>query len=185
MYQKKGILTTLKQITVEDAEDIVKLRNDKKFNKFLYQQALTIQKQIQWIQSKQGLQNEVNFKVLDIHNNFVGTVSIYNIQNGRGEFGRYIVKNPINAIESELLLLKFCFEDLKMKSIYCNTNTNNVNVWNQHTKLGFKYIDKVTEYVGSTADIKVEAIRQEISFKDYTSFNFDSIYQLINKFTLR
>lgn len=185
MYQKKGILTTLKQISVEDAEDIVRLRNDEKFNKFLYQYPLTIQEQIHWIQSKQGLQNEVNFKVLDIHNDFVGTISIYNIQNGRGEFGRYIVKKPINAIESELLLLKFCFEDLNMKSIYCNTNTNNVNVWNQHTKLGFKYVGKVKEYVGSSADIEVEAIRQEILFKDYTSFNYDSIYQLINKFTLR
>lgn len=185
MSQIKGIVTTIKKLTIEDAAEVVKLRNNENYNMFLFQQPLTIEEQIQWIIHKNSAENEVNFKVQDLNNNFVGTISIYNIENKKGEFGRYIVKNPINAIEAELLLLKYCFTTLKMELVYCNTNINNINVWNQHTKLGFKNITTITEYVGTEHNIPVEAMHQQISVEDYLNFNYEKIYQLIQKFKLK
>ncbi|MBL0079445.1 MAG: GNAT family N-acetyltransferase [Bacteroidetes bacterium] len=154
MFKFKGKLTSLIQLNISDAAEIVNLRNDEKFNKFLFQEPISLEEQKKWINNKNTLETEVNFKITDANNNFVGTISIYNIENHKGEFGRYIAKNPINAIEAELLLLKFCFEELKLKAVYCFTNINNIKVYSQHTKLGFKDIGIVSVNVGSASNIK-------------------------------
>ncbi len=186
MFKFKGKLTSLIQLTISDATEIVNLRNDEKFNKFLFQETISLEEQKKWINNKNSLETEVNFKITDVNNNFIGTISIYNIENGKGEFGRYIAKNAINAIEAELLLLKFCFEELKMTVVYCYTNIKNENVYRQHTKLGFKDVGIISVNVGSASNVKkVDAIHQEISYDDYIHFNYENIYHLINKFAQR
>jgi RimJ/RimL family protein N-acetyltransferase len=182
MFSIKGIKTTLEEITVLDAADIVKLRNDPANNKFLFQKEITIQDQIDWINKYMHNADVKNFKVINNENEFKGTISIYNIIDKKGEFGRYIVTNPINAIEAEYLLLKICFERLGLDTIYCQTNHENIAVWGQHTKLGFRETAKIDVNVGSNADVLVKAIVQEITAKEFKTFNYEKILNLIKSF---
>jgi len=178
----RGIKTVLTEISAADAEDIVNLRNDPANNKFLFQKPISIDEQLTWIKKNKGLEEAKNFKITNIDNEFKGTISIYNIEDGRGEFGRYIVTNPVNAIEAEYLLLKICFEQLGMNAVYCQTNTDNKAVWGQHVKLGFRELGTKEVSVGSNADVMVKALIQEITADQFKQFNYDKIIKLIKFF---
>ena len=182
MLSIRGIKTILTEISEADAEDIVNLRNDPANNKFLFQKPISIEEQLNWIKRNMGLEKAKNFKVTNIDHEFKGTISIYNIEEGRGEFGRYIVTNPVNAIEAEYLLLKICFEQLGMKAVYCQTNMDNKAVWGQHVKLGFREIETKEVSVGSNADVMVKAVIQEITNDQFKQFNYDKIIKLIKFF---
>jgi RimJ/RimL family protein N-acetyltransferase len=177
-----GIQTRLTEISETDAADIVKLRNDPNNNKFLFQKELTVENQIDWIRKNKDRDDARNFKVTDHDNAFRGTISIYNIEDNRGEWGRYIVTNPINAVEAEYLLLKICFEKMGMKAVYGQTNIDNKSAWRQHIKLGFREIEIKEVPVGTHMDVMVRAVIQEITAEEFRAFNYDKILKLLEYF---
>ncbi len=182
MISIRGKKTILTEITEADAEDILRLRNDPAHNKFLFQKPISPEEQINWIKRNKDDVKGRNFKVTNLANEFKGTISIYNIVDGRGEFGRYIVTNPVHAIESEYLLLDMCFGQMGLKSVYCQTNIENNPVWRQHTKLGFREIERKEVIVGTDSSVKVIAIIQEITAEEFKAFNYEKIISLINFF---
>ncbi len=177
-----GIKTILTELTEEDAADVIKLRNDPANNRFLFQKPITVEQQVEWIKNNKNSDKAKNFKVTDINKEFKGTISIYNIENGRGEFGRYIVTNPVNAIEAEYLLLRVCFEQLKLNAVYCQTNLLNKAVWGQHLKMGFKQTGTKEVIVGTAGEVSVTAVVQEITAEEYRNFNYEKIIKLIKMF---
>jgi RimJ/RimL family protein N-acetyltransferase len=177
-----GIKTILTELAEKDAPDVIKLRNDPANNRFLFQKPITVDQQIDWIKKNKGSETAKNFKVTDMAGEFKGTISVYNIEEGRGEFGRYIVTNPVHAIEAEYLLLKVCFEQLGMKAVYCQTNLLNKSVWGQHTKLGFRHLGNKEVIVGTTGEVSVTAVVQEITDEEYRKFNYEKIIKLIKMF---
>jgi RimJ/RimL family protein N-acetyltransferase len=182
MLSIRGIKTILTEIAEADAQDIVNLRNDPANNKFLFQKPISVDEQLNWIKNNMGSEKARNFKVTNTDNEFKGTISIYNIEEGRGEFGRYIVTNPVNAIEAEYLLLKICFEQLEMNGIYCQTNLLNRAVWGQHLKLGFRQTGTKEVIVGTEGDVSVTAVVQEITAEEFRNFNYEKITKLIKMF---
>ena len=182
MRTVNGIQTKLVEISENDAEDIVKLRNDQSNNKYLFQKPLTVEGQRKWILENQKKNDAVNFKVLNTKKEFTGTISIYDIKNGRGEFVRYIVSNALNAVESEYLLLKFCFTDLNLNTVYCQTNIENKKSWKLHLKLGFKPVETKKVLVGSAPQIFVDAYIQEIHKTEFENFNYEEIFELLKSF---
>src|SRR5882672_11665224 len=92
----RGIKTILTEITASDAADIIKLRNDPANNKYLFQNEISLAEQLDWINKNSNRSDVKNFKVTNLDDEFKGTISIYNIRDGKGEFGRYIVTNPVN-----------------------------------------------------------------------------------------
>ena len=182
MITIKGIKTILTELTEGDAEDVVRLRNDPANNKFLFQKPITVEDQLNWIRKNRDADDAKNFKITNLDNEFKGTISIYNIRNGEGEFGRYIATNPVNAIEAEYLLLKVCFEQLGMRAVYCQTNFENKAVWSQHLKLGFKEKGRKDVTVGTGGNITVVAVIQEITAEEFRNFNYEKIIKLIKFF---
>jgi RimJ/RimL family protein N-acetyltransferase len=182
MLSIRGIKTNLTEITEADAADIVKLRNDPANNRFLFQKKLTVKDQTEWIKTNKDKTDVKNFKVTNLSDEFKGTISIYNIVEKRGEWGRYIVTNPINAIEAVYLLLKICFEEMGLKNVYGQTNIENKAVWHQHMKLGFREVETKEVLVGSDMNITVMAIVQEITAEEFRAFNYDKIIKLIRFF---
>ena len=178
----RGIKTILTELSEEDAVNVVNLRNDPAHNKFLFQTPITVDDQVNWIKKNRDAEDAKNFKITNLDNEFKGTISIYNIRDGKGEFGRYIATNPVNAIEAEYLLLKLCFEQLGMKAVYCQTNAENKAVWSQHLKLGFKEKERKDVTVGSMGDIKVQAVIQEITAEEFRNFDYGKIIKLIKFF---
>ena len=175
----EGVATDLIEVSEADAEDIVKLRNDPNFNTFLYQSPLSINDQKNWIKKNREQKNSVNFKVVNKKGDFKGTISIYGIKDRRGEFGRYIVTNPVQAIESEYLLLKYCFEKVDLLAVFCQTNINNERVWKQHAKLGFTNKGTIEVAVGSGTGTLVQAVFQEITREEFQGFDYSPIIKMI------
>ena len=182
MITVRGIKTILTELGEGDADEVVKLRNDPANNKFLFQKPITVDDQVSWIRKNRGAEDAKNFKITNLDNEFKGTISIYNIRDGAGEFGRYIATNPVNAIEAEYLLLKVCFEQLGMNAVYCQTNAENKAVWSQHLKLGFKEKGRKDVVVGTTGDINVQAVIQEITAEEFRNFDYSKIIKLIKFF---
>jgi len=178
----EGIKTRLEEVSESDAADIVELRNNPAYNKFLFQKPLTVEDQLAWIKKNKNRADAKNFKVTDRDGSFKGTISVYNIVDGRGEWGRYVVNNPVHAVEAVYLLLKVCFEQMNMKSVYGQTNIENKAVWHQHPKLGFREVEIKEVPVGSDWNVMVKAIIHEITAEEFKNFNYSHILKLVSFF---
>jgi RimJ/RimL family protein N-acetyltransferase len=174
-----GFLTALIEVSENDAADIVVLRNNPEVNRFLSSQTtITIAQQEAWIAQNKVKEDNIYFKIFDTKNaNFRGTIALYSIEKGKAEFGRFIATNAIAAIEAEYLLLKYGFEILGLKEIYCCTVKENKKVWQQHLKFGFTTI-------GEDYDERIEAERviQSLQNTDFQVFDYEKILSTIKKF---
>jgi RimJ/RimL family protein N-acetyltransferase len=176
----EGIKIKLISMMEEDAQDFVTLRNNPEYNRFLSNrnQQITVGGHLNWMRN---LNNQFDFKiVLKDNNTFSGGIALYDIVTlpetniYQAEFGRYIAINSISAVESEFMILKFGFDILKLKRIYCNTVKKNEKVWKQHLKFGFRII-------GEDYDERIDEIRvmQEIYYDEFKNHDYSSIEKLL------
>lgn len=173
-----GIVCTLEKVEFDDAQDIINLRNQNRIRKFLSNKSyISLSDQISWQKKQAKNINDFYLKIIGQSGEFGGTISLYNIKNRKGEFGRYICVDPIMAIDSELCLLKLGFEVLGLEVIYCRTVLENEKVWKQHKKFGFK--DKK---VISDKELGFELLLQEITKDQYYNWNYESIKKTIHRF---
>ena len=138
-----GKYTVLRSVMKDDAEFILSLRLDDKLNRYINKVENSIEKQREWIEKQQQRENDYYFIIQNTDQNPVGTISLYNIEGNRAEFGRWVSKGSvINNIESVLLLHKFGFEDLMLSEIYTNTVADNKSVLNFHKRFGARLAEK-------------------------------------------
>lgn len=177
--QIEGIKMKLVTISEPDAQDMVDLRNNPAYNKFLSNanQVITPDHQLNWMRNVMDRQDCIDFKVVTKNGNtFCGTIALYDIEDGQAEFGRYMATNAVAAIESEYLILKFGFETLGLDRIYCNTVKDNTKVWQQHTKYGFR---KTGEDFDSR--INMERVCQEITQEEFRQFDYSSLLSIVER----
>jgi RimJ/RimL family protein N-acetyltransferase len=168
---------------MEDSEFIASLRSMPATNKFLSNEGkISIEQQNKWLTNFLQTNNAYYFIIKDIKTkNKTGTISLYNINEDerKAEFGRYICVNNVNAIESELMLLKFAFNMLNLKELYCRTAEENIKVWNQHYKYGFE--DNGFEILDGKKKLKLR--KQKITFDRFKSYDYHRIITIIDKFS--
>lgn len=175
----KGIKAKLIEVSEIDANDIITIRNNSVNNKFLSSsREISEDEQKSWIQSNRKRKDNYYFKITNFTDSFFGTISIYNIKNGEGEFGRFISMNPLLAVEAEYLIMKFGFEELSLNKIYCKTILENKSVWNQHYKFGF--VDEGDPIFDESlkAYLKIQYISKDI----FLCFDYRKILGLISRF---
>lgn len=167
---------------MEDSQFIAGLRSMPTTNKFLSNEGnISIEQQNKWLTNFLQTHNAYYFIIKDIKTkNKTGTISLYDINEDerKAEFGRYICINNVNAIESELMLLKFAFKILNLKEVYCRTADENIKVWKQHYKYGFE--DKGFEMLDGGKKLKLRI--QKITFDRFKSFDYERIITIIDKF---
>jgi len=176
--QFKGKNTILRYVIESDASAILEMRNNPIINRFLSSSiTLSINDQLHWLKLNLGKTNQHYFMILNSKEIPVGTISIYNIKNGTGEFGRYICTKPLQSAESERMILQIAFEHLKLQYLYCRTAQSNESVWRQHLKFGFS--DCGNEF---DSDLNFELHVQGITIDAYRNFDYSKIDQLISRF---
>jgi len=173
-----GNATILEEVTPDDAQLLCDLRNDPQRNRFLSSTAtISIEDQKAWTKMNAAKKDNFYFKVLDKKSgDFCGTVAIYDKVGTKAEFGRYVCTKPLQAIESEFLILKFGFDVMYLDTIFCRTVKDNKNVWNQHYKYGFKDIRE--EVLGPR---KMLHMIQELHKDEFSNFDYSFIDKLIDR----
>lgn len=179
-----GDCTILREVNFNDAAFIAGLRSDPKIYEFLSSSApISQDSQRVWLKKYFEAKDGYYFIIENIFlSKSVGTISLYNIDylKNEAEFGRYISLDPINALESELMLLEFCFKIINLDSVYCRTADKNVKVWKQHLSFGFRDIGFEEE-----KEKNMLLRRQLITKEEFEKFNYSKIKSLINRFKNR
>jgi RimJ/RimL family protein N-acetyltransferase len=136
-----GLCYRLRPVVVDDATMIVEVRlSDSERNKFVHPILPDPNEQVKWIKNYYTCESDYYFVIENrLTSNAEGLIGIYNIKNGMGEWGRWVIKpGSFAAIESVNLLYKVAFNELGMSEIYCRTITENESVVSFHDAIGEK-----------------------------------------------
>ena len=174
-----GIHTVLHTIDCEDAQNIIQLRNQPQINKHLSSsREISLIEQKQWLFDNAQKKDGIYLKIISKKDNcFCGTISIYNVDIERNaEFGRYICTRSLQAIEAELLIVRFAFDVMKLNNLYCRTAALNTKVWRQHYEYGF--VDNGEELF---EEKNIILKRQNLTQSYYSNFDYSNFDNLLNK----
>ena len=144
----KGKAVNLRPINLSDAEFIVKLRTNKKLNRYIHNETINKNIQITWIKKYLERDNDYYFIIERVKDeNSVGLISIYNIKNNCAEWGRWLLSDGNNfAIESVQLIYKIAFELLELDYVYCRTVAANRSVVSFHNSCGLKQVNIIKNH---------------------------------------
>lgn len=114
-YKLKGKYVNLRSVTEDDAEFILKIRNNPQISKYLPPLNVSVEQQRQWI-SKQRIDQSSYYFILETPEcTPIGTLSLYDIIDNHGEGGRSCsIGEPFANIEASVLLNDFAFNNLKL-----------------------------------------------------------------------
>lgn len=135
-----GKYTSLRSVTPEDAEFVIRIRNDKTRNQYLHETSTDIKKQIEWISSQNRKRGDYYF-IISNQCSSIALASIYDIDehNRTAEFGRWISEgNAIENVETVILIFDFAFHNLQLDKIYMLTMVENKKVRNFWKTFGAK-----------------------------------------------
>ena len=135
----------LRLVEENDAEFILSLRLDEKYNKFLSSVSSEIEDQKKWIQqykNEEKARKQFYFIIERIdNNNPCGTVRIYDLSQDSFSWGSWILnenKTKYAALESAFLVYKFGFDELGYKKSHFDVRKENIKVIGFHEKMGAK-----------------------------------------------
>ncbi len=133
---------SLRLITEDDAEFVLKLRTDSKYNQFLSAVSSDVEQQKSWIRNYKADEKAGNQYYFIIQRNDgvpCGTVRIYDIKDDSFGWGSWILnedKTRFAALESAFLVYKFGFEELKFSKSHFEVRKDNSKVVSFHEKMG-------------------------------------------------
>ncbi|MBA3682423.1 MAG: GNAT family N-acetyltransferase [Bacteroidetes bacterium] len=121
MITLTGKFITLKPMTIEHAEFVVKMRN-LEHARFVNRGSATVEQQIDWIKSRPS--NEINWMIY-FQDQVIGQISLYTIseQHKTAEAGRLMLSPDIPkgypiSFEAILLVNTYAFYELKLNKVY-------------------------------------------------------------------
>lgn len=114
----EGKYVYLKSADIEDAEFTLSLRQNPALTKYLPRLDISLEQQKSWIKSQREKAGDYFFVVRSNDGTRIGTTSIYNVNGETSEGGRLaLVGDPMQNAEASLLLYRFAFNVLKLKTI--------------------------------------------------------------------
>jgi RimJ/RimL family protein N-acetyltransferase len=141
IYQEPlaGNRVVLESILPTDSKLVFHLRSNPENSRFLHKISEDPKDQTDWIKIQNSKDADYYFKVASKKSKvFLGTIGLYEIKDGRAEWGRWVVPNSSrDALESLLLLTFFAFNVLGLDEIYARTHSHNLSVVSLHDKLPY------------------------------------------------
>lgn len=132
----------LRFVEESDAEFILKLRLDEKYNQFLSSVTADLQSQKDWIikyKDDEKLKRQFYFIVERLDGTPCGTVRVYDLKKDSFCWGSWILnedKTRYSALESAFLVYKFGFDDLGYKKSHFDVMKGNEKVISFHKRMG-------------------------------------------------
>ncbi len=134
----EGFGHRLRPVERRDAADIFKLRTDPELGRFLNPTPGGVEDQERWIEAQRARTGDHYFVIETLGGRWEGVVGLYGIKDARGEWGRWILRRgSLAASASVLLLLRFGFDELGLRRIYCRTLVENVVVVSFHDSCAY------------------------------------------------
>jgi RimJ/RimL family protein N-acetyltransferase len=137
-----GYAFRLRPVTDTDAEFILELRSDPGLNRYLHTTSGKLSDQLHWLEAYYGRQNDYYFVIERIEGCAPeGVIAVYDIDTDKltGEWGRWIVRpGSLAGVESAWLIYRCAFERLNLKSVYCRTVADNMQVVSFHDSCGIR-----------------------------------------------
>ena len=133
-----GYSYKIRPVTLDDADFIVSVRlEDKERNKYINAISDDVNEQINWLNSYFEREGDYYFVIENkLTSNKVGLIAIYNIDEGKAEWGRWVIrKGSLSAIESVYLIYEVAFNVLNLCELYCRTIVDNTSVVSFHDSL--------------------------------------------------
>ena len=137
----------LREISIEDTENIVKWRNNENVKKnFCIHKDLTKEEHLNWYETKIKEGKVKQFIIVDkTTDKDVGSVYLRDIDlnNKKAEFGIFIgedsARNKGIGSEATREIVKFGFENMGLHKIFLRVFSNNIAGKKAYEKAGFKY----------------------------------------------
>jgi RimJ/RimL family protein N-acetyltransferase len=132
----------LRLVEESDAEFILKLRTDKKYNKFLSPVTPDLEGQKQWIRRYKYDESEKKqfyFIIEKTDGTACGTVRVYDLKENSFCWGSWILnenKTKYAALESAFLVYRFGFNFLGYEKSHFDVRKENIRVIKFHEKMG-------------------------------------------------
>lgn len=145
----KGYGYCIRPIETHDAIRILQLRTDPHLGRYLNPTVESVKAQQQWIEEQHKRQGDHYFAVQRDCGRWEGAIGLYAIDNGEGEWGRWILsRGSLAAAASVLLLLEFGFERLGLERAYCRTLLKNSPVVRFHDSCAYSARREITDQAG-------------------------------------
>ena len=151
---------SLRPLSVDDIELLRVWRNDKEQTKFLKPiEKITPDMQLNWYNSYLNNPQDIIFGIFETKdlNRVVGSLSIYDIKNGRAEIGKIQIGDPeahgkgLGRI-SLVIAMKIGFELLGLGEIYASVHQDNAAARINDLRIGFKIVGCHQSPVGGLED---------------------------------
>ena len=162
---------TIRPITYDDTENIIKWRNSEYVNsRFIDRRLFTKESHEAWLKNFVETGKVAQFIIL-LDGEAVGSVYLRDIDADKkeAEYGIFIGEESARGkgvgTKSAKLILKYAFEELGLKNIFLRVLKNNPGAVRSYEKAGFKKIDRVDSLIidGET----LEVIFMELEKKDF------------------
>lgn len=162
----------LRLVEESDAEFILKLRLDEKYNQFLSSVSPDLQSQKDWIRkykNDEKIKKQFYFIIERIDGLPCGTVRVYDLKENSFCWGSWILnedKTHYAALESAFLVYEFGFKMLGYNKSHFDVMKGNEKVISFHKKMGAKEIgtDEQNRYFEIT-DYAVQAMQDRLAKK--------------------
>ncbi|MGY2320443.1 GNAT family N-acetyltransferase [Pseudomonas azotoformans] len=162
----------LRPVEESDAEFIVGLRVDEKYNKHLSVVTADVEAQIKWIRrykEDEANKQQFYFIIERLDGERCGTVRLYDFVGESFSWGSWILneqKTRYAAIESAFLVYRFAFEELGFKRCHFEVRKGNERVISFHEKMGaLKTGETDLEYLFEITNPAVEQSRLQFQKK--------------------
>lgn len=137
-FKQEGLGYRLRPIRLSDAQFVIDLRlEDQDRNQYIHAISPEISLQEEWLQRYFDREGDYYFVVENkLTAEPEGLVGIYDIEDGKAEWGRWVIKRgSLATTESLDLLFKVAFQVLNLSELYCRTICDNARVVALHDSL--------------------------------------------------
>jgi RimJ/RimL family protein N-acetyltransferase len=134
----EGVGYRLRPIRVADAKFVIDIRlEDQDRNQYIHTISSALAPQEEWLERYLEREGDFYFVVENkVTGEREGLVGIYDIQDGKAEWGRWVIKKgSLATTESLDLLFKVAFHTLDLEELYCRTINDNDRVVSLHDSL--------------------------------------------------